>query len=52
MINTFPNAYAHYENEITLPLPTLQSEEDADYVIESYSDIVKGYLADGLNRLE
>ena len=33
-------------------LPTLLSEENADYVIESYSDIVKGYLADGLNRLE
>ena len=28
----YPNAYAQYENEITLPLHTLLSDEDIDYV--------------------
>lgn len=28
----YPNAYAQFENEITLPLHTLLSDEDIDYV--------------------
>ncbi|MEG1623576.1 MAG: DegT/DnrJ/EryC1/StrS family aminotransferase [Raoultibacter sp.] len=31
-IADFPNAFAQYENEITLPLHTLLSDEDVDYV--------------------
>ena len=30
----FPNAYAQYRNEITLPLHTLMSDDDVDYVVE------------------
>ena len=43
-IKDYPNAYAHFANEITLPLHTCLSDEQIDYVIENYVDIVKGYL--------
>lgn len=33
-INDYPNAFKRYKNEITLPLHTLLSDEDVDYVIE------------------
>ena len=32
-ISDYPNAMAQYQNEITLPLHTLLSDEDVDYVI-------------------
>jgi len=32
-IKDFPNAYKQYSNEITLPLHTLLSEEDVEYVL-------------------
>ena len=41
-IADFPNAYHLFENEITLPLNTKMSMEDAEYVIENFSEIVKG----------
>ena len=31
-INDYPNAYAQYENEITLPLHTKLSDEDGVYL--------------------
>lgn len=40
----YPNAFKYYENEITLPLHTLLTDEDAEYVIQQYINIVKGYL--------
>lgn len=43
-IKNFPNAYAYYENLITLPLHTKLSDEDVEYVIEQYSRIVKEYI--------
>lgn len=43
-IKDYPNAYAHFVNEITLPLHTKLTDGEVDYVIESYSKIVKGYL--------
>lgn len=43
-IKNYPNAYRHYENEITLPLHTLLSDEDVDYVTDNYTDILKDYL--------
>jgi dTDP-4-amino-4,6-dideoxygalactose transaminase len=33
-INYFPNSYKQYENEITLPLHTLLSDEDIEYVVK------------------
>lgn len=43
-IEDFPNAYAHFENEITLPLHTCLTDEQVDYVIECYTDILKEYI--------
>lgn len=43
-IKDYPNAYAHFANEITLPLHTCLTDEMVDLVIENYTDIVKRYL--------
>ena len=43
-IADYPNAYAHFANEITLPLHTRLTDEQVDYVIEHYGRIVKEYL--------
>ena len=43
-IADFPNAYAHFENEITLPLHTCLTGEMENYVVSNYIDIVKDYL--------
>ena len=40
-IKAFPNAFHLYENEITLPLNTKMTEEDVEYVISNFCDIVK-----------
>lgn len=40
----YPNAYARYANEITLPLHTKLTDEDAAYVIACFTDILKEYL--------
>ena len=40
-IKNYPNAYHLYENEITLPLNTKMTEEDVEYVINNFCDIVK-----------
>ena len=42
-IQDFPNSYDYYHNLITLPLHTKLSDEDVDYVIENFSEIVKNY---------
>ncbi len=39
-IKDFPNAYHLFENEVTLPLHTKLSDEDVDYVITNFCDIV------------
>ena len=43
-IKDFPNAYAQFANEITLPLHTCLTDEDLEYVIEQYVDILKEYV--------
>lgn len=43
-IQEFPNAYGRFVNEITLPLHTRLTEDEVEYVITTYSDIVKKYL--------
>ena len=35
-IKDYPNAYAMYDNEITLPLHTKLSDEEVDYVIDTF----------------
>lgn len=41
-IKDFPNAFHAFENEITLPLNTRMSDEDLEYVIENFVNIVSG----------
>ena len=43
-IKDYPNAYASFENEITLPLHTCLTDEDVAYVIEKYSEVLKEYI--------
>ncbi len=40
-IADFPNAYAYFVNEITLPLHTRLTDEEVDYIIEQYTNIVR-----------
>lgn len=40
-IKNFPNAYNLFVNEVTLPLHTRLTDEDVDYVISNYVDIIK-----------
>ena len=43
-IRDFPNAYDYYSNLITLPLHTKLSDDDVEYVITNYREIVSRYL--------
>lgn len=43
-IRDFPNAYEYYENLITLPLHTLLSDRDVEYVCECFREVVGEYL--------
>lgn len=38
-IDDYPNAYCMYCNEITLPLHTLLTDEEIDYIIDNYLEI-------------
>ena len=40
-IKDYPNAYHLFENEITLPLHTKLSDEDVEYVISNFVEIVR-----------
>ena len=42
-IVNYPNAYARFENEITLPLHTKLTDEEVEYVIENFKEVVKEY---------
>ena len=43
-IKDYPNAYALFANEITLPLHTCLTDEEVEYVIECYIDVINDYL--------
>ena len=43
-IVNFPNAYAYYLNEITLPLHTCLTDEQVDYVIKNFKEVIKEYV--------
>ena len=43
-IKDYPNAYAHFVNEISLPLHTCLKDEEIDYVISKYTEILKEYI--------
>lgn len=43
-IKDYPNAYDHFAHEITLPLHTCLTDEEADYVISNFAGILREYL--------
>lgn len=43
-VNDYPNAYDHFAHEITLPLHTCLTDEEADYVISNFAGILREYL--------
>ena len=43
-VKNYPNCIARYENEITLPLHTRLTDEEVNYVIENYIEVVKEYI--------
>ena len=40
-IKDFPNAYDYYHNLITVPLHTKLTDEDVEYVIENFKEVVR-----------
>ena len=42
-IKGYPNAYNQYQNEITLPLHTSLTDEQVDYVIKNFVEIITSY---------
>ena len=42
-IKNYPNAYSRYEKTITLPLNTLMTDEQVDFVIENFTEILGEY---------
>ena len=43
-IKDYPNAYAQYQNEISLPIHTLMTDDDVDYVIDNFHICVAAVL--------
>lgn len=41
-IKDYPNAYNQYRNEVSLPLHTRLTEEDVNYVIDNFKEILAG----------
>lgn len=39
-IKNYPNAYAMYSNEVTLPLHTLLTDDEVNYIIEIYKKFI------------
>ena len=43
-IKDYPNAYNHYVNEVTLPLHTCLKDEEVDYIIYHFKEVLKKYV--------
>lgn len=43
-IKDYPNAYNHFACEITLPLNTCLTDEQVEYVIKNYVEVLREYL--------
>ncbi len=41
-IKDYPNAYKMYSNEVTLPLHTKLSDEQVEYIIDSFNEVLHG----------
>ena len=42
-IKDYPNAFDFYKNEITLPLYSKLTDEQVDYIIDNFKEIVEEY---------
>ncbi|MCM1450444.1 MAG: DegT/DnrJ/EryC1/StrS aminotransferase family protein [Clostridiales bacterium] len=40
-IKDYPNAYDQFQNEVTLPLHTRLSDDEVDYILSNFIDIIK-----------
>lgn len=47
-IKDFPNAFDRYHNEITLPLHTRLTDEEVDYILDNYIDVITKLLKERL----
>lgn len=43
-IKDYPNAYGYFENLVSLPLHTKLSDEDVEYVVENFKEVVRGFV--------
>ena len=43
-IADYPNAYAMFANEITLPLHTCLTDDDVTYILDNYLEVLKDYI--------
>ena len=43
-IKDYPNAYNQYINEITLPLHTNLTDEEVEYIVSTFTEIVERYI--------
>ncbi|MBQ8398701.1 MAG: DegT/DnrJ/EryC1/StrS family aminotransferase [Clostridia bacterium] len=43
-IVNYPNAYARFANEISLPLHTCLTNEQVEYIVENYVSVLKEYI--------
>ena len=39
-IKDYPNAYRQFENEVTLPLHTRLTDEQVEYVVRNFKEII------------
>ena len=51
-IKDYPRAYSHYECEVTLPLHTLLSDEDVDYITENVCELLSENDIDSKRKLK
>ena len=49
-IKDYPNAYERFVNEVTLPLHTRLTDEEVEYVIEKYQEILSQYLYEDFRK--
>ena len=42
-INDYPNAYALFKNEVSLPLYSTLTDEEVDYIIDNLLEVLKEY---------
>ena len=40
-IEDYPNAYNQYKNEVTLPIHTLLKNEEVEYIIKNFKEVVE-----------